>query len=308
MRVDWGRLETTFFGGNMKIINFVSAILVVAAVLEAQAQVSGGIGRLPSPREELEDRWNRRPPGGGVGAQDQKIVYINRTVRNETLPLRQLAGIGQGYQGALVESVEVRYRGGRGTFHLLADNSVVASEQIYGGYAVLRSYQAIVLDQNTRSLRLQVQGSALIESILIRLNTAGGHPGHPGYPDPGYPDYPDHPGQPGHPGGWVVEQNVYQQFVGINRLDLIRGLNLMNYQGYRIVAVTVEAEAPQGRATLQLFANQFSQSYAEVRGPWSQPYTMGIGGPAVIGHDIRQLYVETSGVVRIQRIRVQLAR
>lgn len=287
----------------MKTINIVSAFMIVVAVLHSNAQVRGGIGELRSPREEREDFRNRRPPSG---FGEQKIIYLNRLVRNETLALRQLAGIGQGYQGALIESVDVRYRGGRGMLHLLADNSVVASEQIYNGYASLRSYQALVLDQNTRTLRLQVQGATQIESITIYLSKAGGHPGHPGYPgQPGHPGYPGHPGQPG---GQVLEQIVNQQFFGLNRLDLFRGMNLMPYQGHRIISVQVEAEALNYGGSLRLIANNYVQTGVQVSTNWPQMYFMQLSGPAVIGRDLRQLAIETNGQLRIHRILVQIAR
>lgn len=98
---------------------------------------------------------------------------INQRVRNETISLRRLMGIGKNYRGHRIESVVVTLapRRTHGRVALMVNGHSVDRERL-GERRVIRldpGNRAIV-GKTVRSLNLNVRGKATIKSVKVRLS------------------------------------------------------------------------------------------------------------------------------------------
>ncbi len=158
----------------------------------------------------------------GNGRQERKVIYLNRQLFNETLSLRQLAGIGENYRGYTVESVivEVQYSDYNSEIVLLADGRQEDSSYSPQGSIQLRPRYRAVIGQDLRTLQLSIRGSASIGAITINL-TQGDQIGRP----PGRP-------QPGRTQD--VPLFVSRRMYGTGHLDLTQYIDMRRYRGYRV--------------------------------------------------------------------------
>jgi hypothetical protein len=116
-------------GDNMTLLKSLLTLSLLAAPI-AQAQYGVGIGigigennygPIDEPARPGRPGGPERPgrperpeyPGRPGGNRVQKTAYVGRSVRNENLPLRQLAGLGREYRGYTIDSVELYLRPSR---------------------------------------------------------------------------------------------------------------------------------------------------------------------------------------------------
>ena len=100
---------------------------------------------------------------------------LQRTVRYNEIPLRQLFGLNNRYAGFRVEAVSVKLKGhgNRGRARLMVNGRVTDSEKLRGRRLLnLRVAHNSVIGQDLRSLRLEVRGQAFIKSVKIHLRRA----------------------------------------------------------------------------------------------------------------------------------------
>lgn len=107
---------------------------------------------------------------------DRSLVLerrVNQRVRNETISLRRLMGIGKSYRGRRIEAVVVTLapRRARGKVSLMVNGHSVDRERL-GDRHVIRldpGHRAVV-GKTVRSLNLNVRGKATIKKIKVRLS------------------------------------------------------------------------------------------------------------------------------------------
>ncbi|UOF00605.1 hypothetical protein [Bdellovibrio reynosensis] len=240
--------------------------------------------------------------GNGSGRQEQKIIYLNRRLANETLELRHLAGITEQYRGYTVESVEVDVRrsGPRAEIALLADGRQEDSAFSPQGRIQLRPRYGAVLGRDFRALQLQVRGNAAIDTVIIHLTENRN-------------DRPDRPGRPGRPGHGdyhqteTVNLGIYRRLYGTDRLDLTQYIDMYRYRGYRIEAIEIDATAVYDSALLDVLVNSFSQgpSLQINRGGYRQVVHL---QNAVLGQGADSIVFVTRGDLDIRAVTLRLSR
>lgn len=215
--------------------------------------------------------------GGGYERQEKKVIYLNRRISNETLPLRQLAGIGENYRGYVVHSVVVETRRGLGQaeLSLLADGREEDRAYASQGIIELVPRYATVIGQDIRSLQLAVRGSVNIDSITVNLieESRGGRPGRPGRPDR----------------NMEVPLNVYRRMLGNDRLDLAPYIDTYRLRGYRITEILIDATPVYNTALLDVLVGGFGQSrtlqldrYGARQSVFPQNAVLGQGGENIM--------------------------
>lgn len=147
-------------------------------------------------------------PQPGYGQHDVRSIWLQRSVTNERLPLRQLAGLTSAYNGWEVISIRAQTRpnsSGRTIVQLVADGRIIASQTNPGYEIYLTPKTRAVLGSTVRELQLVVNGSTYIEDIQIDLisNQSGGGdhlipqpPVYPPQPPPPPPHQPPVPQPP----------------------------------------------------------------------------------------------------------------
>lgn len=236
-------------------------------------------------------------PGRG-GRQEQKIVYLNRRIANETLALRQLAGIGENYRGYTVESVnvEVRRSGPRAELALLVDGRLEESAYSPQGYVQLRPRFGAVIGEDIRTLQLEVRGQTEVGSITINLIEGDRY------------DRPERPDRPGRPGMTTdIPVSVNRRMFGMDRLDLNQYVDLYRYRGFRIEEIVIDASPAYNNALLDVQINSFNQ------GPTLQIdryRTRHVVRPmnAVIGYGADSIVLASRGDLDIRAVTLRLSR
>jgi hypothetical protein len=329
-----------------------SFLLVVSTACIAQAQImpgnaaplpgyhepmpggSNGPGpqgpQSPNPYDPNPYEPNPYPPQPGQpDLQDVRTVYIGRSVRNETLPLRQLAGLGSQYNGSEIISVTADTRPdspGQTVVQLVADQRVVAVQGNPGYQINLFPNTRIILGQTARSLNLVVMGSTQIGTVRITIRRAGQYPQPPppppppgqnpppGTPYPPYPPYPP-PGQnpppynpPPQQGVLRVDLNVYRLTNGNDRVDLSQYVDLRRYLGFAVQSVEVTGSAQFQTSFVTLLVNGFDMGQ-QVQFTYN-PQTLSIFVPQrpVIGQGADSLVLYTQGNMTIQHVTLVLVR
>lgn len=233
--------------------------------------------------------------GNGYGRQEQKVIYINRRVVDETLELRQLAGIGPNYRGFTVESVVVDIRGSgpRAEVSLLTDGRMEESAYSPQGRLILRPRFGAVLGQDIRTLQLGVRGMAFVDSITINLRENGGGWG---------PGRPDRPGRE-----QTVPLYVSRRMYGNDRLDLTQYIDMYRYRGMRIVAIDIEATPVFNTALIDVVINGFNQGpslQVDRYRPMNSVYPQN----AVLGQGADSIVFYTRGDLDIRGVTLRLSR
>lgn len=246
-----------------------------------------GPGPVPAPGYPGDDFGN----GGGYGRQERKVIYLNRRVNNETLQLRQLAGIGENYRGYAVESVEAEFRssGYNTEVSLLTDGR--REESVYSpqGSVLLRPISRAVLGEDIRTLQLEIRGNAQLVSVTVNLREQSYNP-------PGRPDR-------------TIDVPLYvnRRLYGNDRLDLSMHLDMNRYRGYRIQAIEIEANAVYNVAMMDVLINGFNQGQTiqvDRYGRRQSVYPQN----AVIGQTASSIVLHTRGDMDVRGVTLKLSR
>lgn len=247
-------------------------------------------------------------------SSDVKSISIYRSVRNEVLDLRRLAGLGVQYRGYEVVSVRARTRPDSPyttTVQLLADNRNVATQVNPGKRINLVPNQRLVLGSSVRELEMYVNGSTYIEEIVIEIRRTGGQqpPQYPGYPPHEPPPYPGHPGNPGNPGydDQRVELYINRSTYSNDRIDLGNYFSMHQYRGYRIEQVIVTANAHNNVALADLLVNGFNAGTTQFD-RYTSSQSLYLHNRPDIGGAASSLVLYTRGNMTVQRVTLVLSR
>lgn len=259
-----------------------------------------------------------RPGHGGPGYPNQgyneiKSVYIGRAVYNESLPLRELAGLDRSYAGSEVVSIRANTQPNspsRTVVQLIADGRVVA-QQINPGYQInIIPNQRLILGQNVRSLQLVINGSTVIQQIDIEINRNAdiGQP-YPG-PGPGPITPPPYnpPYNPPAYGEQRINININRATYGDDRIDLGQYVDLRSYTGYTVAQVIVTATPQYESAFIDLLVNSFNQGQLSFNGAYSQQQTLWLQNRLVIGQGADSLVLYTRGNMTVDQVTLVLNR
>lgn len=231
-----------------------------------------------------------------------KTIYLGRSVRDEVLNLRQLAGLGQAYRGWEVVSVRARTRPDspyRTTVQLLADRRNVATQVNPGNRINLVPNQRLVLGSSVRELEMYITGSTFVDEIQIELRSSSGGGG-------GYnPQPPQNPGNPGFMPS--VDLFINRTTVGNDRIDLGNYFNMHQYRGYRIEQVIVYAQAQYNVALADLLVNGFNQGTLQFDRYMSRQ-NLYLNQRPDIGGAASSLVLYTRGNMTVQRVTLILSR
>ena len=139
-------------------------------------------------------------PGQPGYDSEIKRAYIGRPLYNESLPLRQLTGIGQEYRGWEIVSVRAIVRPGRVLAQLISDGRVVATQNNTDNQIYLVPQYRLIISDTMQNLQLGIGGGLFVESVEVELRRDGYNPP---------PPY-----------GENIEINVYRSVSGNDRIDL----------------------------------------------------------------------------------------
>lgn len=226
------------------------------------------------------------------GRQEQKIIYLGRRVSNETLALRQLAGIGENYRGYTVQSVvvEIRRSGPQAEISLIADGREEDTSYSPQGAIQLYPRYRAVIGEDIRSLQLSVRGTAEIASITVNLIDN---------------DRVERPGRPGR--GIDVPLYVSRRMYGNDRLDLTQYIDMYRYRGYRIQEIVIEATPVYNTALIDLLINGFNQGQTLQVDRYNSRQTVRPQN-AVLGQGAESLVLYTRGDLDIRQVTLRLSR
>lgn len=229
-------------------------------------------------------------PGQPDYGSEVKRVFIGRNIVNETLPLRQLAGIGSRYDGWEVVSVRARTQTtnpGRTVAQLISDGRVVAT-QINPGFQIdLRPQYRLILGQSAGTLQLGIGGGTFIDTIEIELRRDDG-----GY-NPPPPPY-----------GQNIEINIYRSVMGNDRIDLTQYIDLQRYRGRVVEQILVTASARYNSSFISLLINGFDMGRAQFSGGYSQIATFWMNRQLVIGQGADSLVLYTQGDMNVDHVTI----
>lgn len=287
---------------NKFLFALVSVLMLVGVSAEAQFAVTplDPGGYVPGPVQPMPPH----PGQPGHGQRLEKVVHLGRYVTNDTLPLRQLAGLGREFQGYEVEAVRVATRptGYYASFELLIDGRVTASAASNGANVALRPHGPTQLGWDVQSLRLRVQGTAYIDRLVIVLSAPGGvYPG----PGPGPRPVPPHPGGPSQV---TLPIHLNLQTSGANdHIDLGRFVNLSRYPGYRVQSIQIGGQPVHNNALVDVLLNGYPVGgvVLDYRGLGGTVYPQ---RPVVLGYGGDQLALMVRGRAVLTTVVLQLSR
>lgn len=246
------------------------------------------------------------PPGVGERVI-QKVIYVNRDVRNERLAIDRLLSpqdMRDVMFGELEQiTVEAYEQNRRGALMLLVNGFTEDRVDNVWGQVVLRPSRPARLDRQVR-IDLDTQGRLQLRTIVLHVrvrDNSGPGPG-PG-PGPGSGPRPPVPGQQEYQARLPVNRAIYNE-----RFFLLRDLNLAQNVGSTVVDVVVRARAlnPQQLATVTVLVN------GQVIGGLNPAvgggqYNIRLTGARTIGRDLQSLQLDASQVI-IDDITVRLLR
>lgn len=230
------------------------------------------------------------PPMGSHPGQTQRVIHVNRLVFNETLPLRQLANLGQGLHGYALESVRVETGpAGRGGAYLdlLINGRTEDSRNVHGGVAILSPRYGVDLGQG-QTIRLRVSGQIHIARIIISLRNSY-----------------QPPRPPPQGGDVVLPLNLSRRTFGNERIDLSAYLPLGRYQGYRIRSMEITAQASYNNAIVDVIVNGVQSGQLFIA-PYHQTQSVFLGG-AVLGGYGQNLVLFTRGDLILHQVVLRLS-
>lgn len=289
----------------------VLAILAVASVSNAQFTLTPGDGFDHDQHSICDNPYDPNCQPGGNNPydpnypdypdynddQDTKSIYIGRSVRNEVLDLRRLAGLGTQYRGYEVVSVRGKTRPDSPyttTVQLLADRRNVATQVNPGKRINLIPTKRLVLDSSVRTLELYISGSTYIDELVIEIRRSGHQ-----QPDP-YPDYPGY-------GQQNLDLHINRTTYNNDRIDLGDYFNENQYRGYRIERVIVYAQAQYNVAMADLLLNGYKQGTFQFD-RYSNSDSLVLHNRPDIGGAANSMVLYTQGNMHVQRVTLVLSR
>jgi hypothetical protein len=311
---------------------FKSIVLVASMSSIASAYLTpgnGGGGQQPNPPQYCENPYgpcdqhgNPLPGNGGLrprppqqppyqppydqgypsepsyGYSEVKQVYIGRTVRNERLPLRQLAGLNSRYNGWEVISVRAQTRPNSPSTtiaQLVSGGRIVAEQRNPGRQLFLAPQSRLILGANMGDLQLTISGSTIIDVLEIEvINTQGG--GNGGYEPNPYPQSDR------------IDINIYRSTYGNDRIDLTSYIDMYQYRGMRIESVEIRARAEYNVAIAELLINSFRYGTAQFSGGYTQAQSLRLNQRPVIGQGADSIILNTRGNMTIESVVLHLSR
>jgi len=299
-------------GDNMTLLKSLLTLSLLAAPI-AQAQYGVGIGigennygpideparpgRPGGPERPERPGRPERPeyPGRPGGNRVQKTAYVGRSVRNENLPLRQLAGLGREYRGYTIDSVELylrpsRYSNARVALmidRIAQDERTVTMEN----FVVLNPRGFQELGEEARSVQLAVRGELFIDRVVVILRQ----------------DSYNQPVPPGYGRDEIVPIQLPGYIPPSSRIDLTPFIDSFRYRGYTLVGVEITAAARFNAATLDVVINSFYQGTVSL----SRYQTTQVIYPRqlfVIGQSLGNLLLEPRGDSALYGVRLILRR
>ncbi len=237
------------------------------------------------------------PSEPSYGYREVKQVYIGRTVRNERLPLRQLAGLDASYRGWEVVSVRAQTRPNSPstTIAQLVSGGRIVAEQRNPGYQLFLAPQArLILGVTANDLQLTISGSTIIDVLEIEvINTQGGSGGYE--PNP-------------YPQSDRIDINIYRSTYGNDRVDLTSYIDMYQYRGMRIESVEIRARADYNVAIAELMINSFRSGTVQFSGGYTQPQTIFLNQRPVLGQGADSIILNTRGNMTIESVVLHLSR
>lgn len=247
------------------------------------------------------DPANPEHPGDNDGGYDNgdqdhdvKRVYIGRSVRNERLRLRELAGLDSAYQGYVVVSVRGTTRPNsseRTVVQLIADGRVIASQTNPGYQIYLRPQIRAELGTIIRSLQLAVSGSTYIEDLEIEVIRSGsdGHNQQPGY------------------GQRRVDIPIYRNTQTYESIYLSQYINLSQYRGLTVKQVIVTGSSLNQNAYVDLLISNYNYGQV-VFAPYRQQQSFWVQNQAVIGQNTNDIRLDVRGNMNVEKVTLVLSR
>ena len=232
------------------------------------------------------------PTEPDYGQHEVKQIYVNRAVRNERIPLRELAGLDSRYRGWEIVSVSARTRPNSSSTtiaQLVVDGRIIAEQRNPGYQISLYPTQRIVLGQTAQSIQLAISGSTIIDTIEVEVVNNGS-----GY-NPGY-------------GQDQIDLNIYRTVYGADRVDLTSYIDMYRYRGYRIESVEVSARAEGGLATTELLVNSFTQGSVQFSSGYAQTQVIFLNQRPVLGQGADSIVLRTRGNMTIERVLIRVSR
>jgi hypothetical protein len=239
-------------------------------------------------------------PGQYQQSQVSRHAWIGRSVRNERLPLRQLADIGRELVGYNVDSVQVHLRPARNTnarLELELNRRVEDSRSVYNETFIElrpRGWDSQI-NQND-SVQLHVSGEVYIDRVIVNLSNRG-HGGGGYYPPVPPPNY----------GETVVQLQLPPIWSPMARIDLTPYIDIHRLRGMSLVGVEVTASARYNAAALEVVINSFRQGTISL----NSYQTTQVVRPRqvfVIGQSLGNLMLEPRGDTALQSVRLLLRR
>lgn len=280
---------------------FILGTLLVSAFSQAQYGVGGGRPVRPVPPIDQYQPYDpyrpERPERPGRPGFEQTVVrqaWINRSVRNERLPLRQLANIGRELLGYSVDSVQVYLRPARNTnarLELELNRRVEDSRSVWNETFIElrpRGWDNQINERDT--VQLEVIGEVFIDRVVINLSGRNSYQPNP-------PNY----------GEIVVPLQLPAYYPPSGRIDLTPYIDLFRYRGMTLVGVEVTAMARYNAATLEVVINSFHQGTVSL----SRYQTTQVVRPRqhfVLGQSLGNLMLEPRGDASLLGVRLILRR
>ncbi len=259
-----------------------------------------------NPYEPCDPEYPQNPdyPGddngddGGYDDGDQnsdvKRVYIGRTVRNERLRLRELAGLDSAYNGYEVVTVRGTTRPSsseRTVVQLIADGRVIASQTNPGYQIYLRPQIRAELGTVVRSLQLAVSGSTYIEDLEIEVvrRGSGGHSPQPGY------------------GQRRVDIPIFRNTYNYESIHLSQYINLSQYRGLKIKEVIVTGSAQNQNVSVDLLINNYNLGQ-QIFSAHRHQHSFRLHDQAVIGQNANDIAFYVRGSMNFEKVTLVLSR
>lgn len=236
------------------------------------------------------------------GDRQVRQVYIGRSVRNERLPISQMAGLDSQFRGWEVVAVRAQTRpdSPSQTIAQLISNGRIVAEQRNPGYSLnLMPNSRVIIGGYNGGLELTIVGSTQIDTLEIELvspNSNGGGGGYNPNPNPGY-------GQSDR-----IDINIYRSTYGNDRVDLTSYVDMFRFRGMRIESVEIRARSQYNVAIANLLVNSFDQGGLQFSGGASQVGSIWLNQRPVIGVDASSLVLQTRGNMTIETVTLHLTR
>ena len=269
-------------------INLLGMLVMVLAVTQVEAQVSGGIGRMPNYPE--------------VPVNNQREIIISREISNNRIDLSMYLD-----QGISLDSITVvgRSLSQRTGLHLVVNSRLEDSSYDIFSSAMLRMISPIRVDRYRDRIELEVNGSVFIDRLIINseIDRRDGRDGRDGRHD----DRRDRDGRFGR-GAIELEARVFEHMRGLDVLQIDRLVNLHAYRGYRIESITVVGSSRRGHGRGEILINRMSAG-SVFFGIYQTTETVRINDYRnVIGMDVHYLELETRGNIIVDRVIVRVVR